>query len=197
MQVGRSEILKIPLILKILILTNTRARTTKRETYPCKPIKGEGIVARDSRLVSVACPCKQAPSSPVIPAKVGIQTISAKPAIRNQVQIPISGSLLPLWAYRGRFGFSSFWRYRNLGGRGERRTKSVIRNQVQIAVSGSLLPLREKARMRVSRALARVLTLEPTPVSPLWEKARMRVRRALARLCGLDARAPGDANLPL
>ena len=34
---------------------------------------------------------------PVIPAKAGIQTIEAKTAARNQVQIATSGSLLPLW----------------------------------------------------------------------------------------------------
>ena len=77
------------------------------------------------------------------------------------------------------------------------RTKSAIRNQVQIAASGSLLPLREKARMRVSRALARVLTpANLPPISPSWEKARMRARRAQARLCARDARAPKDSNLP-
>ena len=32
---------------------------------------------------------------PVIPAKAGIQTVAAKLAIRNQVQIAVSGSLLP------------------------------------------------------------------------------------------------------
>ena len=62
---------------------------------------------------------------PVIPAKAGIQTIAAKPAIRNQVQI---------------------------------------------AVDGSPLPSRERARVRV--------------------------RRAQARLCGRDARAP-RGKLPL
>ena len=36
-------------------------------------------------------------SSPVIPAKAGIQTIEAKPATRNQVQIAAGGSLPPLW----------------------------------------------------------------------------------------------------
>ena len=34
---------------------------------------------------------------PVIPAKAGIQSRQAKPAIRNQIQIAVSGSLLPLW----------------------------------------------------------------------------------------------------
>ena len=88
-------------------------------------------------------------------------------------------------------------------GRGERRTKSAIRNQVQIAVSGSLLPLREKARMRVRRAQARLCgrgrprsRRKPTPISPSWEKARMRALRAQARLCARDARAPRDSNLP-
>ena len=35
--------------------------------------------------------------APVIPAKAGIQMITDKPAARNQVQIAVSGSLLPLW----------------------------------------------------------------------------------------------------
>ena len=39
--------------------------------------------------------------APAIPAKAGIQTAAIKLATRNQVQIPTSGSLLPLWAYRG------------------------------------------------------------------------------------------------
>ena len=36
-------------------------------------------------------------ASPVIPEKAGIQTVAAKPAIRNQVQTAASGSLLPSW----------------------------------------------------------------------------------------------------
>ena len=35
--------------------------------------------------------------APVIPAKAGIQTFAAKFAIRNQVQIAVIGSPLPLW----------------------------------------------------------------------------------------------------
>ena len=35
--------------------------------------------------------------APVIPAKAGIQTVAAKIAIRNQVQITAIGSLLPSW----------------------------------------------------------------------------------------------------
>ena len=35
---------------------------------------------------------------------------SRRPATRNQVQIAAGGSLLPSWAYRGRFRNSSFWR---------------------------------------------------------------------------------------
>ena len=79
----------------------------------------------------------------------------------------------PIFVRYSRFPPCGFPRYRNLGGRGGRRTKSAIRNQVRIATSGSLLPL--------------------------WEKARMRVRRAQARLrlCGRDARAPRVANLPM
>ena len=58
--------------------------------------------------------------APVIPAKAGIRTISAKPAVRNQVQIASDKSLPPLWACRGRrlvririfriIGFSGFVR---------------------------------------------------------------------------------------
>ena len=40
---------------------------------------------------------------PVIPAKAGIQTIEAKPAARNQIQIASDKSLPPLWAGMGRF----------------------------------------------------------------------------------------------
>ena len=95
---------------------------------------------------------------------------SRRLATRNQVQTAASASLLPLWAYRGRFGFSSFWRTHEPRGRGERRTKLAIRNQVRIAASGSLLPLREKARMSA--------------------------RRAQARLRGRDARAPVSQICP-
>ena len=114
----------------------------------------------------------RAPSSPpsfpvIIPTKAGIQK-PTKPAIPNQAQIPTSGSPLPSRAYRDRFGFSSFRRTQEPGGRGERRAKSAIRNQARTASSGSLLPL--------------------------WEKARMRVRRAQARLCGRDARAPARSS---
>ena len=58
--------------------------------------------------------------APVIPAKAGIQRVAANLAIRNQVRIEAGGSLLPLWACRGRFligfriygimGFSGFAR---------------------------------------------------------------------------------------
>ena len=48
----------------------------------------------------------------VIPAKAGIQTLSAKIATRNQVQIASDKSLPPLWSCRRRFGFSSFPRKR-------------------------------------------------------------------------------------
>ena len=41
--------------------------------------------------------------APVIPAKAGIQSLAAMISTRNQVQIAAGGSLLPLWAYRGRF----------------------------------------------------------------------------------------------
>ena len=50
--------------------------------------------------------------------------------------------------------------------------------------------------MRVSRALARVMT-PATPISPLLERARVRALRAKARRCGRDARAPKGANYPV
>ena len=49
--------------------------------------------------------------------------------------------------------------------------------------------------MRVSRALARVLTPAPAPASPSSERAMARARRAQARLCGRDARAPVSSSV--
>ena len=43
------------------------------------------------------------PSTPVIPAKAGIQMIAVRLVTRKQVRIAVSGSPLPLWACRGRF----------------------------------------------------------------------------------------------
>jgi len=43
--------------------------------------------------------------------------------------------------------------------------------------------------MRVSRALARVLTLEPTPCKPFMGKASVSARRAQARLRRRDTPA--------
>ena len=62
-------------------------------------------------------------------------------------------------------------RHSRESGNPEGAAKPASRNQVQIATSGSPLPLRERARVRV--------------------------RRAPARLCGRDARAPRQPNLPL
>ena len=91
--------------------------------------------------------------------------VAAKPATQNQVQIPTSGSLLPLWAYRGRLALNSMGlslrrrsAYRAVipakAGIQTIATKLATRNQVQIPTSGSLLPLWEKVRMRVTRASA-------------------------------------------
>ena len=60
------------------------------------------------------------PLSPVIPAKAGIQKATVSPAIRNQAQIPASGSLLPSWAYRGRFA--------TLGARASRPQRACARH---------------------------------------------------------------------
>ena len=91
-------------------------------------------------------------SSPVIPAKAGIQMVEAMFATRNQVRIPTSGSPLPLWAYRGRLTLNSVGL--SLRRRSDLRpvipakagiqtvsAKPATRNQVQIAVIGSPLPL--------------------------------------------------------
>ena len=62
--------------------------------------------------------------------------------------------------------------------------KFAIRNQVRIEAGGSLLPLREKVRMRVRRAQARLCgrsqTAKSTLVSPLWERARAPRNRGFA-----------------
>ena len=70
------------------------------------------------------------------------------------------------------------------GGRGERRTKSAIRNQVRIEAGGSLLPLWEKARMRVSRALARVLTQQTYPCKPFTGEGEVAPRASAAPPAG-------------
>ena len=61
-------------------------------------------------------------------------------------------------------------RHSRESGNPEGAAKPASRNQVQIATSGSPLPLRERARVRVSRAQA--------------------------RLCGRDARVPGAQTYP-
>ena len=63
---------------------------------------------------------RQESPAPVIPAKAGIQRVAAKPAARNQARIADNGSLLHLWACRGRFQFSSFQRMLESMGRGGR-----------------------------------------------------------------------------
>ena len=82
---------------------------------------------------------------PVIPAKAGIQTIAAKFATRNQVQIAASGSLLPLWE-KARMRVSPRASAALRAGR--------PRSQVHKPTPAS--PLWERARVRVSRAQARL-----------------------------------------
>ena len=102
-----------------------------------------------------------------------------------------------IWAYRGRFGFSSFWRIQEPRGRGERRTKFATRNQVQIAASGSLLPLWEKARMRVSPRASAALragrprshAAKPTPISLV--SGGMSTRQAVSVSTAGSIRLPG------
>ena len=50
---------------------------TKIKTYPCKPSRGKGFIARDSCLVLVAIDLLLSAIYPVIPAKAGIQTANA------------------------------------------------------------------------------------------------------------------------
>jgi len=130
---------------------------------------------------------------PVIPAKAGIQRVAAKSAIRNQVQIAVSGSPLPLWERaRVRVTRASALRARRprsqiakpapckppaIPAKAGIQTVAIrlaTRNQVQIAISGSLLPSWEKVRMRAPpRASAapparrpRSQGAKPTPISP-------------------------------
>ena len=120
----------------------------------------------------------------VIPAKAGIQTLAVRSAIRNQVQIPTSGSLLPLWKKARMRVRRAQARLCGRDARAPRAqptlisalypvipakagiqtlaVRSAIRNQVQIPTSGSLLPSWEKARMRVSpRASAALRARRP------------------------------------
>ena len=103
--------------------------------------------------------------APSFPRKRESRRLPPSPPPQNQVQIPTSGSLLPLWAYRGRLALNSMGlslrrrsAYRAVipakAGIQTIATKLATRNQVQIPTSGSLLPLWEKARMRVTRASA-------------------------------------------
>ena len=91
----RDKILKIP---RILILTKTLA------------CAAAPISARHSNSLPASFPLSP-PSFPfstpvipilypVIPAKAGIQTVAAKPAIRNQARIASDKSPLPSWACR-------------------------------------------------------------------------------------------------
>ena len=97
------------------------------------------------------------PLYPVIPAKAGIHKSANNLAIRNQVQIAASGSPLPLYpVIPAKAGIH------------KSANNLAIRNQASNAAGGSPLPL--------------------------WERARVRVSRAQARLCGRDARAPRAAR---
>ena len=95
--------------------------------------------------------------APVTPAKAGIQTVSAKFAILNQVRIEVGGSLLPLWVCRGRFGC--------LGARASRRrSRACARRALTLAFShkgliGVGLRLWERGRPARNAALARGDTL--------------------------------------
>ena len=125
------------------------------------------VSPRASAALQARRPRSQPALPPVIPAKAGIQTPAAKPATRNQVQIAVIGSLLPLWE-KARMRVSPRASAALRAGRPRSQpalsppvipakagiqtvaTKTAIRNQAQIPASGSLLPLWEKARMRVS-----------------------------------------------
>ena len=78
--------------------------------YPASPLAGESAILGEKR-EEWGNEIRAQPRNPippqarlqgqvlifVIPAKAGIRTFAAKPATRNQVQIAVSGSLLPLW----------------------------------------------------------------------------------------------------
>ena len=97
------------------------------------------------------------------------------------------------------FRFSSFLRrWQRLGGRSW-RTAPATRNQAQTAASGSLLPLREKARMRVTRASA---LRAGTPALPgarsgarVWQATAIRDARALPEARTRPQRSPLCDNL--
>ena len=132
-----------------------------------KSKRKQGVIANADRKCVLAKRVSSTPSFPpplrhsrrlsVIPAKAGIQTIAARLVTRNQVQTAASGSPLPLYpVIPAKAGIH------------KSANNLAIRNQASNAAGGSPLPL--------------------------WERARVRVSRAQARLCGRDARAPRAAR---
>ena len=72
--------------------------------------------------------------------------------------------------------------------------KPATRNQAQIATSGSPLPLRERARVRVTRASAAVRAGRPRSQGARTCQSLYGRRQARGR-CGRDALAPRGATL--
>ena len=170
----------------------TGIRRELRNLPPISPLREKArmrVSPRASAALRAGRPrshvCQTSPCKPilhsVIPAKAGIQTLAIKPAIRNQVQIPASGSLLPSWE-KARMRVSPRASAALRAGRPRSHVcqtslckpilhsvipakvgihtfpiKPSARNQAQIAASGSLLPSWEKARMRVSPRLRAAL----------------------------------------
>ena len=113
-------------------------------------------------------------STPVIPAKAGIQRGrgACEPSYLSEIKYESRATNpFPLYGLTG-VGFDSRHSRESGNPEGTRglRTKTAAQNQAQIAVNKSL--------------------------PPLWGKARMGVRRAQARLCGRDARAPETQTYP-
>ena len=81
-------------------------------------------------------------STPVIPAKAGIQTASAKPAARNHVQIASDKSLPPLWG-KARMGVSPRARAATGGG----SNPPAQGHGVAARTRGDLKPLQQRLRV--------------------------------------------------
>ena len=110
-------------------------------------------------------------TSPVIPAKAGIQSVAAKPATRNQARTEAGGSLLPSWEKArmrvrracarlcgrdarapgdaARPAIPALWIPAKAGIQ-RVAAEPAIRNQARIEAGGSPLPSWERARVRVS-----------------------------------------------
>ena len=93
-----------------------RARSRKAaEPKPPSTIIPARVVPGRSLVIPAFSPVIPA-FYPVIPAKAGIQRVAVSPATRNQVQIPTSGSPLPLRErarVRVRRALARLWRRRN------------------------------------------------------------------------------------